>query len=370
MKFFLIVWLLFLSTIVWAEDLVVEGSGMGVTRNEALTQARRDALARGIGQLLVGQTEVENFMVKRDFILTQTMGHVRSYDVLSESTASDGIWEVKIRALVSKEGIREDLMALMLLREVVGNPRIAVMLQTGLMGNGARAENALIEFFRSKGFDVVDPNAALRYRESPEGIRAMAGDPEAAAWLGTQLNAEVVLVGKASALEADLSGISAFQGTGMKSATADLTLRAINVSNHRIMAAGSAQAAGLHINSMQAANNALEKAVENLMVQNQGFFDAMVGAWQASANDGATITIAVQGVENFRNARELQNQLQAMGMKVQQRSFNRPNLNLDVAFVGTAIDLCEKLDGLKWNGNTLAVQSCAGSAIGLILQTP
>ena len=72
------------------EDLIVEGSGESVNRDEALMAAKRDAIEKGIGTILLSQTEVENFMVKRDMIVTKTIGAVKKYDIISNQKQQMG----------------------------------------------------------------------------------------------------------------------------------------------------------------------------------------------------------------------------------------------------------------------------------------
>ncbi len=375
----LIIFLTLCISFVWAEDITVEGTGWGASENEATMQAKREALAAGIGQMLISQTEVENFMVKKDQIITQTMGNVKSFKVLSKKKGPDGAWEVKISATVSKDGIAEDLAALMILKDAVGNPRIAILIQETNMDNtdpsANKAETLLIDFFKGKRFEVVDPSYALKFRESKEGASAMAGDPTIAARLGQQLNAEVIIVGKVISKASDVSHMKAFANSSMKSASANISLKAINVSSREIMAAKNIDAPAIHVNQHTAGNKAIEKAVKKLVTPKKNgkatFFDALIESWRKAANDGKVFRITVEGVKNYKLNKAVKKVLSnGIGEQFKARSFKKPRLKADLTFVGSTDDLCEKLDGLKVNGShSLSVEECQDSQV-LLKVTP
>ncbi|NLB63888.1 MAG: hypothetical protein GX801_07265 [Fibrobacter sp.] len=155
-KFVFVILCFWAGAFAQSKEIIVESVGFGVSQNDAITQAKREALAKGIGQMLTSQTEVENFMVKRDVILTETMGHVKNFKVLKESQGSDGAWEVHIKASVSEEGLAKDLAALKILMQTLGNPRIAFLVKETVMGNAdpsaQNAEAMLLEFLKPKIF--------------------------------------------------------------------------------------------------------------------------------------------------------------------------------------------------------------------------
>lgn len=357
-----------------AEEIRTEGKGLGVTREEALTQAKRDALAKGIGQVLIGQTEVENYMVKKDLVITKTMGSILSYKILSENNTPDSLIEMRIQASVSRENIREDLAALNILRESAGNPRVALLISetpvNGKSGESIKTETRILSFFKNREFETVDPGAALKFRESPEGVRALAGDEEAAAKIGEALNAEVLIVGTAIAKENDLSGMAVFQGSGMKGAAASVSLKAFSVSNRRVLAAGSAEASAVHASALTAGQNAMEKSADKLLNEVNGFFDKLVKAWQAEANDGGVYQITINGVGNYKQVKNILAAVKPVSESVIQRGYARNRLSLEVKFAGSVADFCEHAEDLAVKGTQgrLRVESCFGSSASLKLE--
>ncbi len=137
-------------------DITVTVDGLGLNKADALLQAKRSAVEKGIGTVLISQTEVENFEVKKDIILTKTTGAVKRYDILDEEKQSDGAYFVKIKAVVSLDSIKADLAALKILLESMDKPRMMVMIKEE---GGNSAETAILDYLTEKEFDLVDPAA-------------------------------------------------------------------------------------------------------------------------------------------------------------------------------------------------------------------
>jgi len=181
-----------------SEEIVAEGSGIGANKQEALMAAKRDAIEKGIGMILLSQTEVENFMVKRDQIITKTIGAVKSYEVLKEAAASDGSYEMRIKAVLSRQTMRDDLAAFQILIEDMNKPRVMVIIGENNVGNdeptNSATETAVIKFLRDPyEFDIIDPNIAADIKSSQQKMAALDGDAKAAAAIGAQYGAEVIL---------------------------------------------------------------------------------------------------------------------------------------------------------------------------------
>jgi hypothetical protein len=357
--------LMILTGLACAQDVSIEATGYGVTKSDATIAAKREALAQGIGQMLTSQTETENFMIKRDLIITETMGHVKSFSVVKELQGPDGAWEVRIKAVVSKEGLAKDLAALKILMQTIGNPRVAVLItETNIDGSSAnKAETILLDSLKAKGFKMVDANQALRFRESPDGVKAIGGDPDAAIKLGAKLNAEVIIVGSVVAREADVSKIPAMANSGMKSANATISLKAFNISTRDILAAKSTSQPSVNVNATAAGNQAIEKSVVYLLGAKGAFFEALIESWRKNANDGGTFNVTIEGVDDFSELKAVKAALVLIAPNFEQRNFNKPTLEIDITRSGKADDLAEALDGLKVGNQKLAVEAVQGNAL-------
>jgi hypothetical protein len=217
------------------ETIVAEGSGEGANPEEALLAAKRNAVEKGIGTILLSQTEIENFQLKRDQVITKTIGAVKSYEKISEGKTDGGYFEVKIKAVLSRSAMREDLAAFAILIESMNKPRTMVLIDENNIGtaepNNSAAETAILQFLKDPyEFELIDPKASAAIRSSQEKMAELAGDAAAAAHIGSQNGAEVIITGSAVSREA--KGVNQNLG-GMVSAQADVTLRAINCTTLR-----------------------------------------------------------------------------------------------------------------------------------------
>ncbi len=363
---FLAVLLLLASVVAWAgsaADVEIVAEGCGKTLDAALLDAKRAAIEQGIGTLLVSQTEIENFMLKKDIVLTKTRGAVRRYEKLG--TRKDEYGQcVSIRAVVSMADIREDLAALMILLESMARPRMMVLIQ-GEQAKGAETE--IIDYLTAKEFDIVDPSmvATLQQRNEDLVRQAVAGDPVAAAKIGGDNGAEYILIGK---VDGGMQENDLLAGSGMFSAQAQISARVINCSTSRIVASKNARSAMAHISKAAALQGAVLKTAQKLM--DTKLFETIVSSFQDQVNNGQTIEVTVQGLGNY----QLQKQVNALiadsdGVQsASKRSFSGGALTLTVMYLGPVDGFCEILDGKAIDGKKLAITDVVGNRIVMILK--
>lgn len=101
----------------------VEAKGIGTNKNDALQDALRNAIGQAAGVALASETKVENFMVVKDAIATNTKGYITSYEVIKEAPLSSS-YEVVVKAKVSLDPMKADAKLLM---KQIGGVRFLVM---------------------------------------------------------------------------------------------------------------------------------------------------------------------------------------------------------------------------------------------------
>jgi hypothetical protein len=344
-------------------DKTVTAEGNGASKQDALLQAKRAAVEEGIGVVLSSQTEVENFMLKKDKVITQSFGSVRSFNILKEEQKGD-TWNVKISAVVSLDSITADLMALKILLVSMDKPRTMVLIQEE---GGQNAESTVVDYLQGKGFDLVDPAqaAALMAKDDPFIRKAIEGDPVAAAKLGAENGAEYVVVGS---VRKSILANEVIKDTGMKSGQASLTLKVVNCSNGRIVATKSATGASVHIADDIAKSQAATKAATNLM--DKKLFEAIVTSFQDTINNGANYEVVISGVKSYglqKSAAKILEDTEGV-VSVTKRSFGSGKLELSVLFKGSAESFCDHIDNKAVDESKLVVTNIAGNRIALNLQ--
>lgn len=368
--------LLLLSAAVYADDdetIIAEGSGEGANAEEALLAAKRNAIEKGIGTILLSQTEIENFQVKRDQIITKTLGSVKSYEKISEGKTSGGYFEVTIKAVLSRSSINQDLAAFHILIESMNKPRTMVIIDENNIGtvepNNSAAETAILQFLKDPyEFELIDPKASASIRSSQEKMASIAGDAAAAAQLGSQNGAEVIITGSAVSREA--TQLSQNLG-GMVSAQADVTLRAINCSTGSIIGASSAHAAMVHISAATAGTQAITKASQKAI---KDLLDKIIKEWQNQQNNGVTLTLTIAGVSTFRLKNDLIQTLTGVAniSAVHERNWDMQSklLMVDIQYKGNANGFCTRIDGFKLRSGagSVAVSGLNGLRVSLQVQ--
>ena len=367
--------LVFGAGLVAAEDetIVAEGSGEGANPEEALMAAKRNAIEKGIGTILLSQTEIENFQVKKDQIITKTMGSVKSYEKISEAKTDIGYYEVKIKAVLSRSSINSDLAAFHILIESMNKPRTMVVIDENNVGTAeptnSAAEATILQFLKDPyEFELIDPKASAAIRSSQEKMAGIAGDVAAAAQLGTQSGAEVIITGSAVSREAKAMAQNL---GGMVSVQADVTLRAINCTTGSIMGTAQSHAAMVHVSANTAGTQAITKASQKAI---KDLLDRIIKEWTNQQNNGMSLSLTISGVTTFRLKNDLIQTLTWVPnvSAVHERNWDMQSklLMVDIQYKGNANGFCTRIDGfkLKSGAGSIAVSGINGLRVTLQVQ--
>lgn len=354
--------LLVFSSVIYASnqegDIIILAEGYGSSKQDALLKAKREAIEIGIGTVLISQTEIRNFEVKKDIILSRTKGSVKKYDILREEKQPEDVFYLKIKAVVSLASIKEDLAALKILLESMDKPRMMVMIEE----DGKSAENAILDYLTEKEFELVDASvlAALMQKEDSLIKRATEGDPAAAAKIGAANGAEYVIIGKVAK---SLMKSALLDESGMKSIRANITAKVVNCSNAKIIASKSANNVSYHASEDIARAKATQKAAKSLM--DRSLFEKIISSFQNSINNGITIDVTIKNVDNFKIQKTVKKVIGELpdSVSVNSRGFGQGQLKLSVVYKGNADSFSEEIDGKIAGGKKLSVTDIVGSRV-------
>jgi hypothetical protein len=247
----------------------IQGNARDIARDAALEDAQKRAVEQAIGILIDSQTQVENYQVISDKILSQTKGYITRYSIAGE-TADSGLLRVRINAEVSLGKLTDDLSGIGILLGQMHKPRTIMLVAEQNVGHewyawwwGGRmasqmdmgvVENTFMDVFTQKGFEFIDHATAVKEFTVTSAYKVQDLTATQAKTLGKEVDAEVVIVGKAFAkLYGDIGG-------GMKSVQADLSLKAVRTDTGQVIAATTAHGAAVHITPETAGIEALKKA--------------------------------------------------------------------------------------------------------------
>ncbi|PJA26606.1 MAG: hypothetical protein CO189_09990 [candidate division Zixibacteria bacterium CG_4_9_14_3_um_filter_46_8] len=338
---------------------VVTADDMGKARDDAINDALRKAVEQAMGTMISAESIVENSMLIEDNIYSKTQGYVKSFSISSEgkSTVMPNVYEVTIDATVSAADIKNDLVALGILMQRKGLPKIMVMIEEQNLSDQDyyregydlnTAEEALQEIFRAKGFRFVDQKTAFRNIQKSAEMAAFSGDTRAAAVIGNQSGAEVIITGKAISQKAN---VSAPMG-GMISVQANVNLRAIRTDNADVLGTAAEHAPQVHIDEITGGVLAIQKATKKA---SETLASRIIETWSADLASGMRVAITFHNVQSFEDLNQLKFVIQdyVRGVKsINQRSFGGGVAILDVETTSTANDIAAELTG-KSNPNYL-----------------
>ncbi len=358
---------------------VVLGGDRAIARDNAINDALRKAVEQAVGTMVSSETLVQNFQTLNDRIYTQTQGYIQNYKVLTET--SDGkLYQVTIQAAVAMGDLQKDLQAIGMLLGQVGRPRIMILVAEQNVGSqhysywwGRPAtgiadltvtENTIMSIFQEKGFDFVDPNSQVKNLKITPALQVAELKDQDAVALGKQADAEVVIVGKALA-----KSIGAVSGTSMKSVQANISLRAIQTDNGRILSSGAENAAAVHIDEVTGGVESLKKASAKI---SEKMINDIIKNFQKRAGGTTLVQLTVNGLSGLEDLRKLKNILQEQlrGVeRIYERSYSGNTAKIDVEMKGSVQSLSEEISRKNFNEFILKVTSTTWNTLD-ILMTP
>ncbi len=339
------------SRMVTAEGVAgIQGNAKDIARDAAIEDAQKRAVEQAVGILIDSQTQVENYQLISDKILSQTKGYIKHYSIVGE-TEDSGLLRVTINAEVALGKLTDDLSGIGILLGQMHKPRTMIMIAEQNIGHEWYAwwwghqgqtmdmgvvENTFIDVFTQKGFEFIDHDAAEKNIKVTPAYKIQDLTAAQAQTLGNQADAEVVIVGKAVAkLYGDIGG-------GMKSAQADLSVRAIRTDTGQILASATTHGAAVHITPETAGTEALKKAATTAAEQ---MSDKILAVYSREVGGTRSVNIVVSGLNKTQFVKfkdVLKNQVRGI-QDLHERSFENNTAKISVDTKGSAQSLSDEL---------------------------
>ncbi len=350
----------------------IQQGAVDIARDAAIEDAQKRAVEQAIGIMIDSQTQVENYQLISDKILSQIKGYITRYNVIGESQES-ALLRVRITAEVSMGKLNDDLSAIGVLMSQMHKPRTMIMIAEQNVGRDMYAwwtgeqpeadlgvvENAFMDKFTEKGFEFIDHQVASKEIKVTAPYKVANLSPAQAKRLGSQADAEVVIIGKA------IAKLYGEVGGGMKSVQADLSAKAVRTDTGQVIAASTTHAAAVHITEISAGAEALKKAgnqaADDMMTKILAVYSKEVGGTRP-----VLITVTGLTKNQFVKFKDvLRNQVR--GIKdLHERSFTGTTAKISVDSKTSAQSLSDEL-GLRDFG-TFSVEVVGSTANSLELK--
>jgi hypothetical protein len=327
-------------------------------RDVAINDALRQAVEQAIGTFVESDTLVKNYQLIEDNIYKHTQGYIKKYEILLEREV-EGLYRVKIKAVVGLQSLKEDLEAIGLLYRKMKKPRIMVVVPERHLDSpvvNPVGETEIIKHFLKRDFRIVDQAQIKKIRETDE-MKAAIEDEQAAALIGKRYGAEVIIIGEAVSQEAKGLNLG-----GLKSCRGRIDARAIKTDNGEIIAIDSSEASGVDISAVTAGKKALEAAGEKLAAK---LAEQIIQRWSKELVDVRTIQLMVTNVD-FEKLVELEKVLKRKirGIEaIYRRKFSETVALYDIDIRGDIDQLATELGSKKFKDFKLEITGTTANRI-------
>lgn len=359
---------------------VVAGEDIGQARDMAVTDALRKVVEQAVGTMIASETVIENYQLLSDQVYSKAQGYVQSYKIVSEKR-EDKIYRVIVNAVVGKSGLKDDLAGLGLLLARKNMPRVMLMIVEQNIGQErvyywwfggsderagqadlSVAENVLMQKLVEKGFPVVDHGIRTKTAKISKAYRRSNLSDDAVQDIGDLFGADIVIYGKALA-----KSHGTVMNSPMRSALADISLRAVNTDDGRVIATSMQNGAAVHPSEVTAGGEALKKVSEDAA---EDLIGKMVARFSRDVSGSGMVQIEilgnkpVQSVSRFRDV--IKSRVRGV-TKVYQRGTSNGVASLEVETGFSAQDLADQFQKLQISGLTVIILDVSHNVIRLEL---
>lgn len=335
-----------------AKGMATNQKNIDIACSRALDEAQRNAVEQATGVMITSTTNVENFQVKMDRILSESKGFINGYKIKSEKKSGTDC-EVEIEADVSVGKLRDKLMAINLIMARKSKPRVMLVIKDAI------AENAMTNYLKNHSFVVVDAHQAMKSNRDFENMQEDAGK-KAIAGLAHRYGAEVIIFGTVKAE----SKSSANYGIEINKNIVTITGKVINGDTGEVVTTANETAfdnkgAG-EFKSLT--ENTSSKLISKLV-------DEVLESWSKELSNAATVKLFISGLddetlEDFKSA--LSESIK--GFKdMNERFYSNGKAEFDLEVEGNAKDVASDLKKITVNKRKIKIKTRSQNRVEAVL---
>ena len=324
--------------------LGMAGGKASRARDEAINNALRNAVEQGVGTYITSETTVEQMTLVEDRIYSESRGYIKSYEILREGPR-EGVYEVKISAIVKMEQLADDLESIGLLIRKKRNPRVMVVIYSkkvdspymGVVQEGNRnAENQIESTLMQKGFHLVDPAQVRRKKELE--ILLSQGDPSQASKIAKDSGAEILVEGN---VRREFVHQKQLFGRTMRFFSNEIRLKALETDTAKVIFSGYRTRPQSGAQALQPLEEATSELVDEMI-------EGILEQWRKDVFQAGTYQLNLTGA-SFKDISMFKEGLQQIrGLSdVQLRSFQSRIALLEVKYQGPLEELVEKINDMN-----------------------
>ena len=305
----------------------IHGRAVDIARDKAIDNAQRTAVEEKVGVMISSSTEVENFQVKRDQILSESKGFINNYKVISEEKTGD-TFKIIIEADVSDGRLKGRMEAVGLIMARMSKPRLMIIFSEYVQKD-AVADASMTKYFMSQGFRIVNADAVKRTKEY-ERFQTADTDRKEISGIARRYGAEIIILAKVEVTSKSFK----MGDIEVSSNHVIVSGKVINGDTGEVIATDSKSGKG-EVKSMT------EEVAKDLAKEMK---EQILERWSSELANMATVKLVVSGLNSYEDMLHFKDLL-ATGVKGFKQSYQRSYLNgeldLDVEIKGNAQSLAD-----------------------------
>ncbi|MBN2403088.1 MAG: hypothetical protein JXN64_11900 [Spirochaetes bacterium] len=337
-----------------------------LARDRAIDDAMNKLVKKILGTTVSGRAIVEDFALIESIVEAQSTGMVRNWKILKEG-AEQGTWVVTIEGEVYPQAVNDTIEATL---RNYGRPKFMVLVRETFEGKANApgstvTELTMMDIMGRAGFEFVDAAVTqeLMRKEKAKMTKAMTGaiGEDVQNILLADIGAEVIITGDVKT--SDQSHAIAAYSKNMKSKSAIVNIKAVDVYTGRILASTSTNQPAVHIDNDTASKMAVQRCLQSVLGKTDEstgqfvsgpFMNQITRKFLESATR-RMIMMNIAGL-NYNDLTKFRNQIEhrVRGInKVYTRGQAGKYSKIEVEFAGKTTDLA---DELKAKGPNLGFQ--------------
>ncbi|HPK52980.1 MAG TPA: flagellar assembly protein T N-terminal domain-containing protein [Smithellaceae bacterium] len=335
----------------------VQKNFVDIARSKALDEAQRNAVEKAVGVMITSTTNVENFQVKMDRILSESKGFITSYNIISEKRNGDN-YEVEIEAEISAGRLRDKMTAINLIMERKSKPRVMLVF-AGQTNSDAVAEAAMSRYFMEQGFKVVDAHTVKKNKDY-ERLQD-AAEQKVISGIAHRYGAEVIIICNVDAA----SNPFKINDVEMNHNKVVISGKIINGDNGGLITTGSEQKAapGMKGDFKKLTDEVATKLARNLV-------DNVLESWSSELANTITVKLVVSGLNSYSDLQEFKSLLseEVKGFKsANQRYYSRGKVELDLEIEGDAQAVAHDVEQITVKNKKMKVLEISPNRVEAVL---
>jgi hypothetical protein len=335
---------------------------VSLARDRALDDAKSKLVVKILGETISGTSVMENFELVSNIVQSKSYGLVKNIDIIKK-------WQEGTEYFVTIEGTVEPSVVEDAIEDALnryGKPKFMVLIQETFNGKKnipgfTETEILIQEVMGNSGFQFVDAamTQQLMKKEKAKMQKAVSGSvsEDVQDLLMADAGAEVIIIGTAETKAMGAQTLKNLGATEMKSRSAIIRIKAIDLYTGDILATTSKNAPGLHIEDETASKKAIEAALRQILgkvedgkFQAGPFMETIVKKFVKAAN-AREIKVLVAGLaaaelKDFKD--QIANRVRGV-KQVIEKGRDGKAARLEVVFAGKTNDFEDELSAKASN---------------------